>query len=349
MSNSDWNVSERSAKLHADALVWDMVCPAMNGESPGQKFAPLSRMAASGCNLVSLTMALDWHDTADAMRALAAARAYIRANSERYLLVEGADDVLTAKRDGRLALSFHFQGTNPVAYDLDMIEVFYRLGVRHMLMAYNAKNAVGDGWFEPGDGGLSRFGENLIKEMNRVGMIVDASHTGYRTTMEMFEVSTAPVIFSHSNPKALFDHGRNIRDEQIKACAKCGGVIGVAGVSLFLDDPDASTSALVRHIDYLVGLVGARHVGLGLDYVVDQQALAAEIDARVAWTPPPESFAAQSQEEVKYVQPEQMPEITDTLLGRGYAEADVRGILGENWLRVAREVWQAPARSGGSA
>ena len=337
---SEWQVSSTAAVLHKDALVWDMLYPFMDLGPPELKYGPLARMAASGCNFVSLTLALDWDDCDSTLRRLGRERAYFLAHADRYRLAGSVEDILAARRDGKLAIGFHFQGTNPVEYDINMVEVYYRLGVRHMLMAYNSKNAVGDGWLEPGDGGLSRFGVRLIEEMNRVGMIVDASHTGYRTTMEMFEVSKDPVIFSHSNPRALCDHGRNIRDDQIKACAASGGVVGVAGVSLFMADREASTAALVRHIDYLVDLIGPGHVGLGLDHVADQQALALEIDARVAWTPPLESFAFQPQEEVKYVQPEQLPELTEALLARGYGEADVRGILGENWLGVARQVWK---------
>ena len=170
--------------------------------------------------------------------------------------------------------------------------------------------------------------------------MVDASHTGYRTTMEMFEVSRDPVVFTHANPRAMHDHGRNIRDDQIRACAHGGGVIGLTGVSLFLGSTAASPEALADHVHYVAELVGVRHVGLGLDYVLDQKALAATINARRAWTPPDESFAGQPQESVTYLQPEQLPKFTEILLSRGYSEEDVRGILGENWLRVARRVWK---------
>ena len=337
---SDGGISDRAAAVHRDALVWDMVFPLVDPGPPEQRHRPLTRMAASGYDFVSLTVALDWDGVAETLAAIGRERAYLQANADRYLLVERADDIAAAKQQGKLAVGLHFQGTNPVDYDVDMVELYYKLGVRHMLLAYNAKNAAGDGWFEPGDGGLSRFGVSLIETMNRVGMMVDASHTGYRTTMEMFEVSSDPVVFTHANPRALYDHGRNIRDDQIKACAHGGGVIGLTGVSLFLGTAAASAEALADHVHYVAELVGPGHVGLGLDYVFDQQSLAAMINARRAWTPPAESFAGQSQEAVTYLQPEQLPQLTEILLARGYSEADVRGILGENWLRVARQVWQ---------
>ncbi|MCY4452389.1 MAG: membrane dipeptidase [Immundisolibacterales bacterium] len=337
---NDWGVSDRAAAIHRDAVVWDMTFPLMDPGPPEQRYGPLARMAESGYDFVSLTVALDWDGVAETLAAIARERAWLRANADRYVLVETVDDIDAARQQGKLAVGFHFQGTNPVDYDVDMVEVYYKLGVRHMLIAYNARNAAGDGWFEPNDGGLSRFGVRLIETMNRVGMMVDATHTGYRTTMEMFEVSRDPVVFTHSNPRALHDHGRNIRDDQIKACARSGGVIGLNGVSLFLGGTQASPEALADHVQYVADLVGARHVGLGLDYVFDQLSLAATINSRRAWTPPDESFADQPQETVTYLQPEQLPRFTEILLERGYSEDDVRGILGENWMRVARQVWK---------
>ena len=133
------------------------------------------------------------------------------------MLVDTFADVERAKLEGKFAVVLHFQGTNPLGGDLNMVEVYYRLGIRHMLMAYNMKNLVGDGCMECTDDGLSRFGVAVVEEMNRVGMIVDVTHTGYRMTMDTFEVSKAPVIFSHSNPAAVWDIPRNVKDDQIKA------------------------------------------------------------------------------------------------------------------------------------
>ncbi len=231
---TEWNVSKEAAQLHKDAHVWDMTMPWGGQDSSEIQRAALERAVAHGCTLVSLTIAADRNGLADTIQAIAGKRAYFLANSDKYALVDTFADVERAKRDGKLAIVFHFQGTNPVEGDLNMVETYHQLGIRHMLMAYNCKNLVGDGCTERTDDGLSRFGVALIEEMNRVGMIVDATHTGYRTTMDMFEVSTDPVIFSHSNPSALWDIPRNIKDDQIKASVKSGGVICVNGVDIFL-------------------------------------------------------------------------------------------------------------------
>lgn len=217
-----------------------------------------------------------------------------------------------------------------------MVEVYYKLGVRHALLAYNQKNSVGDGCHERTNAGLSRYGITLVKRMNRIGMIVDLTHTGYKTTMDVFEHVSAPVIFSHSNPRALYDHERNIADDQIRACAATGGVIGVNGIGVFMAENDASTELLLRQIDYLVQLVGPAHVGIGLDWVYDLPSLI-EITARSLDTYPAQGY---ERRDMQIVQPEQLPEVTEGLLKRGYGESDLEDILGGNWLRVARAVWK---------
>ena len=366
------------------------------------KRGTLPRMAASGFNFVSLTLALDAESLEQTVRMIAHERACFRDHSNDYVFVESIDDILRAKAKGKLAVGFHFQGTNSLAGDLNMIEVYYRLGIRHMLMAYNLKNLVGDGCLEPGNGGLSRFGASMVKEMNRVGMIVDCSHTSDRTSMDVFEVSTDPVIISHSPVRALCDRRRNVPDELITACAQTGGVIGLHGFGRDLteladdegvtvadlvamdvfevstdpviishspvralcdrrrnvpdelitacaqtggviglhgfgrdltelaDDEGVTVADLVAHIDYVADLVGPRHVGIGLDYIYDH-----------SWQPtpwhPPDWWTWGPYPDIS---PEQLPELTEALIARGYEETDIRGILGENWLRIAKQVWK---------
>ncbi len=346
---STWNISETASALHKDALVWDMTLPWKVGAATDLKLAALARLVDSGYNYISLTMASDWHEREATLGDLAKERAWLREHEDKFTLVESVDDVLAAKKAGKLAIGFHFQGTNPIGSDLSMVETVYKLGVRHMLISYNLRNRSGDGCLERTDGGLSRFGIQLVEEMNRVGMIVDGTHTGYRTTMDMLEVSTGPVVFSHSNACALWDHPRNIRDDQIKACAATGGMVGVVGCGIFVGDNEISTEALVDHIDYIAELVGPEHVGLGIDYLFDLK-VAAPANAYL-WNPEDAhidghmqasggSSAAPAWADIKFIGPEQVPEITQVLLDRKYDEKTVRGILGENWLRIAGQVWQ---------
>jgi membrane dipeptidase len=334
VGTADWGVSEAAARLHAEALVWDQTVPWSSFGRWELKRTALEHHQASGADLVSLTVATDAQSVAETIATIGKERKFILANPSLQLC-EIADDILAAKASGRMGVTLHFQGTNAFERNLDLVEVYYKLGVRHALMAYNQKNAVGDGCHERTDGGLSRFGLTLVAEMNRVGMMVDCSHTGYRTTMDTFEASTQPVIFSHANAKALWDHPRNITDDQIDACARTGGVIGVNGIGVFLAENDASTEQLLRQVDYMVQRIGPEHVGIGLDWVYDMESLMANV--RQAPSRYPDGSYAR---DIDVAQPEQLPEITEGLLKRGYAEADIRGILGLNWLRLARQVWK---------
>jgi membrane dipeptidase len=143
------------------------------------------------------------------------------------------------------------------------------------------------------------------------------------------------VIFSHSNPRALWDHERNIPDDLMQACARTGGVVNLNGIGIFLGNNDNSTETLLRHIDYAVELIGAEHVGLGLDYVFDQAELDEYVRSRPDIYPPEKGYGAG----IAMIEPERFPVIAEALLRKGYSETDVQGIMGHNNLRVAKRVW----------
>ena len=174
-----------------------------------------------------------------------------------------------------------------------------------------------------------------VKELNRVGMLIDCSHTGYRTTMDAIEFSAAPVLLSHSNSRVLCDHERNVWDDQIRACAQTGGVIGMNGMGIYIADNDASNEALFRHIDYICEMVGWQHVGLGLDFVYYAEAFYDFLRAKPDMYPPADYPIPQ-----EFFAPEQLPGLVGLMLNRGYTPEQVKGILGENYLRAARQVWK---------
>lgn len=334
-------ITREAHSLHSATLVCDFTLPFADIGDPSKKLETLPRFKNSGVDCVSLSVGGDFGLIADTMKLIAKERDYLLQHPDRYIIAATVEDIRRAKAENKLAVVFHFQGTNPLEGSIAMVDTYYQLGVRHMLLAYNQRNAVGDGCFEPTDAGLSAFGNRLVREMNRVGMLIDGSHTGYRTSMEAMQLSDSPVIFSHANPVGVHPHIRNIKDDQIKACAETGGVIGILGVSNMMGPRnESSASLLVRHIDYCVQLVGINHVGISLDYVYDPKATYRWVLAQLARTggdlPKVGKYAA----DMAVVQPEQYPEITQELLNRKYTDADVSKVLGENWLRVAAEVWK---------
>jgi len=329
-------VSEKARAIYRSSLVWDMTVP--YGVQHATDGVTLPRFREAGFGLVSLTIGGDKTFGPEvALANIGQIYAVCAKHPDRYCFVRSIDDVDLAQKEGKLAITLNFQGTNVLANDVNLVEVFYRLGVRHMLMAYNQKNLVGDGCAERTDAGLSRFGLSMIKEMNRVGMLVDGTHSGYRTTMEAMEASTAPCIFSHCNAHAVFPHYRNIRDDQIRKCAETGGVIGINGLGEFLDDMEATSESMFRHLDHIVNLVGPRHAGIGLDYVKDVDGFWEYVDASLdAW---PDNNGRPNRH-TKFVQPEQIEDLVELMCRRNYPEAEIRGILGGNFYRICRQVWK---------
>jgi membrane dipeptidase len=323
---------ELTLNIHRQALVWD--AHACFPLKPHADLGELQRYKASGINFASLNVGMDMDSFETIIQVIAGFRNYIYAHPEEYVLANSVEDVMQAKGSGRLAIAFDLEGSEPLLGNLDLISLFYDLGVRQMLLAYNKDNRASGGCIE-GNIGLTDFGKDVIREMNRVGMVVDVSHMAYRATMEAFEVSQAPVIFSHSNPKGVRDHVRNISDEQIKACAGTGGVIGINGIGDFLGG--TTSERFIEHVEYVMDLAGPEHVGIGLDYVVDKQELLDYIKGYPDIYPPDKM-----NDLLAFVEPEQFPEFTELLYKRGYSEDVIRGILGGNFLRVAREVWKQP-------
>jgi membrane dipeptidase len=331
-------ISARTQELLQQSVIWDNHAgmPIRPGDTT---FLPqLQRYRSVGATFVLLNVAFDlmpWHH---GFKVLATMRAWLDRNREHYLRVEKVEDIHEAKREGKLGVAFNLEGACAVDDLPELVEPYYALGVRWMLIAYNRTNRLGGGCHDDTDPGLTPFGKRVIDEMQRVGMILCCTHTGYRTAREAMEYSSNPVIFSHSNPRAVHDHPRNIPDDLIKACAATRGVVNINGVGLFLGKYDISTGTIVRHIQYVADLVGPEYVGLGLDYCFDVEG---ETDGFMAGYPhiwPPEwGYGAGK---MKTVEPERIPAIAEALLKLNWSERQVAGLLGENNLRVARQVWK---------
>jgi membrane dipeptidase len=245
------------------------------------------------------------------------------------------EDVRAAKAAGDLGVVLHFQGGNPVETDVALVDVYARLGVRVLQLTYNFANPIGDGCLERRDGGLTAFGRKVVRRLVDVGVLVDVSHSGLRTSREAVELAGVPVIASHANARAVCDHPRNLADEQIRAVADSGGMIGLCAFPAFVsDDAEPTLEQLLDHADYLSELVGPEHVGLGFDFADEDEedfeyfGYDPRFYPRPPWTYPQgiRGFA-------------DVPNLTSGLRARGYSDEQILGILGENVVRVFENVW----------
>lgn len=320
--------------LMNEAVIWDMVTPFE--PSIGNDLALVDRYIRAGHSFMSFTIAGDSNNISQAIQRLARFHSAFRAIADRAVFVYTVDDVIAAKKAGKIAVGLHFEGTNLLERNLEMIEIYYRLGIRFNLVAFNQMNSAGGGCGDLSDPGLSRFGRKVVEEMNRVGMIVDLSHVGYRTSMDAMEASSKPVVFTHSNSFVVQPHYRNIKDDQIKACAATGGVIGISGSSWYLGG-EPTADIMARHIDHICSLVGPDHIGFGFDYLGNTEALLDYVKARPEEWP---SINGERYDTVSYGGPELAKEVARLLMERGYKDADILKILGGNFMRVASENWR---------
>lgn len=326
--------SPRYAALRDRAIVWDNhACMPLR---PADKsFLPqLARHKAAGATVAFLNVSCDCEPQRP-FEMLESFRTWLAARPQEYIIGAGVADIRRAKREGKLAVFFDVEGAIPTQDDPAVVGQLYALGVRWMLLAYNRNNKLGGGCQDE-DIGLTAQGRKVLDEMKRVGMVLCCTHTGARTVREAMEYMQQPVIFSHSNPRAVFDHPRNITDEQIRACAATGGVINVNGIGLFLGGNDNSTENYVKHVRYVADLVGPQHVGLGLDFVFDQKELDEYVTSNPTTFPPELGYGAG----IRMVAPDQIPEIAEALLAAGWSDAELEGFLGGNNLRVAEAVWK---------
>jgi membrane dipeptidase len=256
------------------------------------------------------------------------------------VLATTTDDIRQAKADGKLAVVLQFQGTHPIEYDPNLVELYWRLGLRVIQLAYNQRSPVGDGCEEPDNAGLSELGYQVVGELNRLGVAVDLSHTGVRASFDAVAASTQACIVSHANTKAVYDCKRNLSDDLIRAVVERGGVIGLNGFPAFVSDKKSPTlDNLIDHLVHFDTVAGeSGHVGLGLDYYQVPQSVYDENVAQGTWhtdsyPPPPWNFPAGIED------PSTLNRLTDRLVQRGYSDDEIRGVLGENWMRVFNQIW----------
>ncbi|MGH3384429.1 MAG: dipeptidase [Nocardioidaceae bacterium] len=252
--------------------------------------------------------------------------------------VEGADvdaEVLTdgsglpPKPDGRTRFVLHLEGCRPLEGDLSSLRTLHRLGLRSAQLTWNVRNELADGVMERRTGGgLSRLGVEVVREMNRLHMLVDLAHIAEAGFWQTLEVAQAPLVVSHANARAVLDHPRNLTDAQLSAVAQVGGVIGVHCLPAYVDPDVPTVDRLVDHVEHIAGLVGTEHVGLGADFPTSDGPRPAR----------EQRFPRKHEQLAGFEEIDQLATLTTALLRRGLDESEVAGILGGNFARVLRDV-----------
>ena len=307
----------------------------------------LDEIARSGLTMIETTLGPAGTPTFSyeaAVRDLAGWHGNFARYRDKLIHVRRADDILEAKRTGKLGVMLGFQNATHLNRDIRNVDFFYNLGIRQIQLTYNELNALGAGSTERQDVGLSDFGVDVVGKMNELGILVDLSHCGVRTTLDAIEVSKRPVIFSHSNCRALNDNPRCKTDEQIRKLAAKGGVMGITTVNFFVSNKPRSTlDDYIAHIEHVIKLVGVDHVAIGTDSSIggwrisfpnekafwdfhNQFKFKPGVDVR--WPPFIEELDV----------PEKFKVIEKRLREKGVSETDREKILGGNFLRIYREI-----------
>ena len=309
---------------------------------PQASFAPIDQLRGFGLNYVSINVGMDMNPLPQIMAVIAGYRATIAAHPDKYVQVSSVADIERAQAGGQIAIAFDLEGAMPLLEQPDMVALYAQLGVRQIHFAYNRNNSIADGCHDEVRG-LTPLGRRLVAAVNAAGMLMDCSHTGRACSLEIMAASSQPVIFSHANPLALVDHGRNITDEQIRACAATGGVVCISGVSKFLGVQDPVAADVARHAAYVADLVGIEHVGIGLDNGFSEPGLddtpPGDFDASYWW--PRSAGYGNAIAGIRFTPIDTWQQLPQALLAAGMNADEATLVMGANMLRVAGKVWAA--------
>lgn len=324
--------------LHDDAIIID-----------GLEICNWSRtvfedMRRGGLTAVNCTCAA-WEGFRATMDNVARWKGWFREYDDILLQVFTTADIKRAKAEGKTGIYLGWQNTYPIEDRIEYLGVFKALGVGVMQLTYNTQNLVGSGCWETVDSGLSNFGRHAVDEMNALGILVDLSHVGPKTSQDAIEHSLRPVAYTHCAPAAFKDHPRNKSDEQLKMIADRGGFVGFATYPPFMAKGDDTTvEDCVETLEYLVNLVGEDTVGIGTDFTQEQDAaffdwLSMDKGTGRRLVPKRPGGVTLMPKGLRTIG--EFPNLTRAMVDRGWSETRIRKVMGENWLRVLHEAWGA--------
>src|SRR5262249_44895408 len=267
------------------------------------------------------------------------------AHQDMLIRAETTDDIVQARQDGQIAFIPSLEAATPIENELDRLDILYGLGIRSSGIAYSEANTLGSGLRERGDAGLTDFGRAAVQRMNKLGIAIDISHSGDQTSLDTIGLSEKPIFITHVGARGLWNTRRMKPDEVLRRCAEKGGVIGIEAAphtTLTKEHPRHNIESFMQHFEYCVDLVGIAHVAFGPDtlfgdHVALHHAFARQLSIKSA-------HGAAEFEEVEFVDgvenpAEEFPNIVRWLVKHNYSDDDVRKVLGENIMRVLKEVW----------
>ncbi|MCH1570489.1 MAG: dipeptidase [Longimicrobiales bacterium] len=334
-----------------DALVIDFLA------SPGYFNYPLNppldaemikNAVESGITAVNLTCS--GSDFASSVERIASWLNRIERYPDTFQHVRTVADLHTAKESGRLGIVLGFQDSTPFERDLANIETFLHLGVKVTQLTYNVRNLVGDGCLEPANGGLTRFGVQVVERMNELGMMIDLSHCGQKTTAEGIAASLRPVAITHSGCNAIARHPRSKDDAELRAMADGGGVVGIYLMPFLTPGRVPLRADVLDHIEHAIQVCGEDHVGIGSDLSTTpidgsdeywsrhREFVAGRIERGVA-APNEDPDILFTVEDLN--SPRRMELIADGLSNRGHSDERIAKVIGGNWVRLFGELWHA--------
>lgn len=306
----------------------------------------VEELARGRVTCVHTTVAI-WEDARTTLDAIGRWNRRFRESADLLIAVRDGADIDRARSEGKVGVVLGFQNTSPFEDDLDLVEIFSMLGVRIAQLTYNIQNLVGGSCYDPSDSGLTRFGKFVVREMNRVGMLVDLSHVGEKTAFDAIEVSERPVAITHANLSSIRPHPRNKSDDLVKALASRGGVIGCSPYPHIVGGADTTLEDWCSMVGRAVELVGIDHVGIGSDMSrkwpdehlgwirmgrwSHEMNYGASTNRTTGWEPWPDYFRT----------PEDFPNLADGLRRHGFSEAETAQIMGLNWQRFFTESFAA--------
>lgn len=299
---------------------------------------------AGGVTCAHVTLAV-WETARETLHQVEKWNRFFKEYPELIMRVTSADDIRQAKQLGKVGIMLGFQNCSPIEDDLGLVEIFHQLGIRVMQITYNNASLLGSGCYEPNDGGLTRFGREVVAEMNRIGMVVDLSHVGERTTLDAIQASEIPVAVTHSNPHWLSHIPRNKSETVLRELAAADGMLGCSLYPFLIGGPQVTLQQFCESMARAAELMGAEKLGIGTDLVrkctpeyLDWLRSGRWTQAKSYGPAGPDAKPGWPEWQDWFKSPLDFGTVADGLRTVGFSEQETAGIMGENWLRFFEKV-----------